>query len=202
MKKLFCLFFAVLLTSILVLPCYAESIENSDVIIESAEEEVTESEVTLLDRLTEFWDEYTAEILSGGGMVTTLGLIIFLWKKIKPLLLKLLKTGDETADVQDKQSKAINNLIDRINMVDQRITAFEEKVNAISNNNEAVTEHFKEVQKGLVDIAKLLDTVYSHSSVLSQATKNMVHTYCADCIKIAEHEINGGAEVTENDKTN
>lgn len=202
MKKLFCLFFAVLFTCILVLPCYAESIENSDIVIESAEEEVTESEVTLLDRLTEFWNEYTAEILSGGGMITTLGLIIFLWKKIKPLLLKVLKAGNETADVQDKQSKAINNLIDGINTVDKRMTALEEKVNAVSNNNEAVAEHFKEVQKSLEDLAKILDTVYSHSKVLSQGTKDLVHTYCADCIKIAEHEINCGAEVKENDKTN
>ena len=201
MKKLFCLIFAVLLTSILVLPCYAESIENSDVIIESAEEEVTESEVTLLDRLTEFWDEHTVETFSAGGTVITLVILIVLRKRIDPLLLKLLNTGNETADVQDKQSKAINNLIDGINKVDERMTAVEEKVNAITNNNEAVTEHFKEVQRALVDIAKLLDTVYSHSSVLSQATKNMVHTYCADCIKIAEHEINGGAEVSKNVKS-
>lgn len=201
MKKLFCLIFAVLCISILVLPCIAESVENPDIMIESAEEEVTESEVTLLDRLTEFWDEYTAEILSGGGIATTLGLIIFLWKKIKPFLLKLLKAENETADVQDKQSKAINNLIDGVNTVDERMMAFEEKINAISNNNETVTEHFKEVQKSLEDLAKILDTVYSHSKVLSQGTKDLVHTYCADCIKIAEHEINGGAEVSNNVKS-
>jgi archaellum component FlaC len=168
---------------------------------ESAEENVTESEVTLLDRLTEFWNEYTAEILSGGGMVTTLGLIIFLWKKIKPLLLKVLKAGNETADVQDKQSKAINNLIDLLDKIDERMTALEEKINAVNNNNETVTEHFKEVQKSLEDLAKILDTVYSHSKVLSQGTKDLVHTYCADCIKIAEHEINGGAEVSNNVKS-
>jgi archaellum component FlaC len=201
MKKLFCLFFAVLFICILVLPCYAESTENPDIVIESAEEEVTESEVTLLDRLTEFWNEYTAEILSGGGMVTTLGLIIFLWKKIKPLLLKVLKAGNETADVQDKQSKAINNLIDLLDKIDERMTALEEKINAVNNNNETVTEHFKEVQKSLEDLAKILDTVYSHSKVLSQGTKDLVHTYCADCIKIAEHEINGGAEVSNNVKS-
>ena len=191
MKKLFCLILVIFLMTILITPCFAESVElEEETVIEPETEKIT-----LGERLNEFWNRYTAEIISGGGIATTLGLVFFLWKKIKPMLVNLLTAGSESADVQNKQSKAINNLIDGIEKVDERITAFEEKVNAISTNNDQVSEHFKDVQRSLADLAKLLDTVYSHSSVLSQATKNMVHTYCADCIKIAEHEINGDAEV-------
>jgi hypothetical protein len=191
MKKLFCLILVITLISLFALPCFAESVEIPET-----------EEITLGERLSEFWNKYTAEILSGGGIATTLGLIIFLWKKIKPLLLKLLKAENETADVQDKQSKAINSLIDGTAAVDEKLAKIEEKVITLSSNDNRNAEHFKEVQRALVDIAKLLDTVYSHSSVLSQATKNMVHTYCADCIKIAEHEINGDVEVSENVKSN
>lgn len=191
MKKLFCLILVITLISLFALPCFAESVETPET-----------EEITLGERLSEFWNKYTAEILSGGGMATTIGLIIFLWKKIKPLLLKVLKAGNETADVQDKQSKAINGLIDIIDVVDERISTIEDKLGAISTNDEKETEHFKEVQRGLEDLAKILDTVYSHSKVLTQGTKDLVHTYCADCIKIAEHEINSGAEVTANDKAN
>ncbi len=192
MKKLFCLIITLSLVMLLSVPCLAES----------AEDPTGEETVTVFDRLVEYWVAYAPEILSGGSILTTLSLVFILWKKTKQFLVKLLTAGNETADVQDKQSKAINNLIDGINTVDERMTAFEEKVNAISSNNEAVTEHFKEVQKSLGDLAKILDTVYSHSKVLSQGTKDLVHTYCADCIKIAEHEINGGAEVAENVKAN
>ena len=191
MKKLFCLILVITLISLFALPCFAESVETPET-----------EEITLGDRLTEFWNDYMSEILSGGSIVTTIGIVVLLWKKIKPLLLKLLRAGNETADVQDKQSKAINSLIDGIEKVDERITAFEEKVNTLSTNNDQVTEHFKEVQRSLADLAKLLDTVYSHSKALSQGTKDLVHTYCAECIKIAEGEINGNAEVLGDDKAN
>lgn len=184
--------------TLLAVPCLAESVELDTELVVDPESK----EVTLGERLAEFWNEYTSEIISSGGIATTLGLVFFLWKKIKPMLVKLLTAGSESADVQNKQSRAINNLIDGIEKVDERITAFEEKVNTLSTNNDHVTEHFKEVQRSLADLAKLLDTVYSHSKALSQGTKDLVHTYCADCIKIAEHEINGNAEVTEDVEAN
>lgn len=203
MKKLFYLIIlAVVLLTFFTLPCLAESAEELTFEVESAKDEATESEITLADRLTEFWNGYTAEILSGGGIATTLGLIIFLWKKIKPLLLKLQKAGDETADVQNKQSKAINGLIDTIDALYERITKIEDKLGTIRTNDERETKHFKEVQRSIADIAKILDTVYSHSKVLSQGTKGLVHTYCDACVKIAEREINGDAEVGENVKDN
>ena len=184
--------------TLLAVPCFAESVElDTEPVIDPESKEIT-----LGERLAEFWENYTAEIISSGGIATSLGLVFFLWKKIKPMLVKLLTAGSESADVQNKQSKAINNLIDGIEKVDERITAFEKKVNTLSTNNDHVTEHFKEVQKSLADLARLLDTVYSHSGNLSQGTKNLVHTYCADCVKIAEREINGGAEVTEDVEAN
>lgn len=190
MKKLFCLILVITLISLFALPCFAESVETPET-----------EEITLGDRLTEFWNSYMSEILSGGSIVTTIGIVVLLWKKIKPLLLKLLRAGNETADVQDKQSEAINSLIDIIGEIDKRIATIEDKLAAISTNDEKETEHFKEVQRVLEDLAKILDTVYSHSKVLGNGTKELVHTYCADVIKIAEHEINGGAEVTENVKS-
>ena len=191
MKKLFCLILVIFLMTLIAVPCFAESVElEEETVIEPETEKIT-----LGERLNEFWNRYTAEIITGGGIATTLGLVFFLWKKIKPMLNGLIISDTEATGVRNNQSKAINSLIDGIGKVDKRITALEEKVNTLSTKNDHVTEHFKEVQRSLADLAKLLDTVYSHSKALSQGTKDLVHTYCADCIKIAEHEINGDAEV-------
>lgn len=198
MKKLFCLIFLFLLLFALALPCLAESVQS-----EANTEE--DAGITLGERITEFWNDYTSEILSGGGILATLGLFFALWKKIKPLLSEILvkivsviNAGTDSANIQDKHSQALNGLMDGLEMLDNKIALFEKTVDAVKEKHIQTDEHFKEIQKSLSDIARLLDAVYSNSKALPQGVKDMVHLYSADCVRIAEHEIYGDTEGKNN----
>lgn len=191
MKKILCFILTLSLIFILAMPCFAEEI------IPEADAG-TETEITFGERLIEFWNEYTAEILSSGGILATLGLVFTLWRKLKPLLTKILKTGADSSYVQDKHSKALNGLLDGVEELDKKITDFENNLSLVKQTQNETAEHFKEIQRSLSNLARLLDAAYSNSKALPQGTKEMIHLSCAECIRIADHEIYGETEGASN----
>ena len=183
MKKLFILFcVALLVIGVLTLPCYAEE-ASEDVIVEESEE------VDFLGRCEEWLDEHVGAIVGGStsAMIVTL-LFVFLKTNhnladMLSKVTKIKKTAGETAETQDRQSGAINDLIDGLSELGEQI----KELKALGD----FAERFKAVQKDLTKIAQVLDTVYTNSVALPQGTKNMVHTLCAEVMKIAEGEIYG-----------
>lgn len=186
MKKLFILFCtALFVIGALTISCYAEEV-SKDVIVEESEE------ADFLARCEEWLDEHVGAIVGGSASAIIVTLLFIFLKTNHSLadifskVTKIKKTAGETAETQDKQSEAINNLIDGISELGKQLDDFKAL--------EAFTERFKAVQKALTALAKVLDTVYSNSVALPQGTKNMVHTLCAEIMKIAEGEIYGSEE--------
>ena len=200
MKKIFCFIF-VLIT------CFALTLSVSAEEASLDEETVGEvTEVTILDRIEEFIAKYTTELISGGGIAATVGMFLLIWKKIKPdlkdMLLKIgsiIKSSEDSADVQDKHSKAINSLIDAVDLIDKKITDFERITSEAKKSQGETVEHFKEIQRSLATLARLFDTAYSNNKALPQGTKEIIHSACAECIMIAEHEIYGETEGNKNE---
>ena len=186
MKKIFVLFVAMLITfSMVSIVGYAEEVSGDVITGESAE-------VDFLDRCEEWLDEHVGAIVGGSATAIIVTLLFVFFKTNHSLtdifskVIKIKKTAGETAETQDKQSEAINNLIDGLSELGKQIG----ELNALG----AFTEQFKAVQKNLNSIAKVLDTVYTNAEVLPQGTKNMVHTLCAEVIMIANSEIYGTEE--------
>lgn len=177
MKKLFILFCTVLLIiGVLTLPCYAE---------EAVEPSEDTEEVDFLGRCEEWLDEHVGAVVGGSAsaMLTVLAIIFLKTNNVFSKVTKIKNTTGETADIQNNQSKAINDLIDGLSELGEQIKELKEFKDFV--------ERFKALQKDLSAIAKVLDTVYSNSVALPQGTKNMVHTLCAEVMKIAEGEIYG-----------
>lgn len=164
------------------------------------------TEVSVFDRIWEWINTYTAEIAAGGGVTVMLVALITFWKKIKPILTaivegikKIFTACNDAADVQDKHSGALNGLIDMLNDTNTKIAQLEAKLTTVESKESEESEHFKHIQESLKSLAMLFDTVYSNSK-LPQGTKDMVHVSCAECIRIADREINGNIEVTTDEQ--
>lgn len=194
MKKIFKLLMIIAIVGAMTLVC-------------SAEELVTETApASVFDRLWEWINAYTTEIAAGGGVTVMLVALIAFWKRIKPMLTAIVEgiknifnACKDTADVQDKHSGALNGLIDMLNDTKTRIAQLEAKLTSVESKESEESEHFKHIQESLKSLAMLFDTVYSNSK-LPQGTKDMVHVSCAECIRIADREINGDIEVTTDEQ--
>ena len=194
MKKIFKLLMIIAIVCAMTLVC-------------SAEELVTETApASVFDRLWEWINAYTAEIAAGGGVTVMLVALIAFWKRIKPMLTaivegikKIFSACNDAADVQDKHSGALNNIIDAFNKLDAKLSQLETKLESVEYKETQDKEHFKHIQESLRSFARLFDTVYSNSR-LPQGTKDMVHVSCAECLKIAEREINGETEVAQDEQ--
>ncbi len=193
MKKILIILCVLLITTAFTIPCFAED--------NSAEE------VTVFMRVEEFINTYTAEILSGGGILAVIGAVFVIWRKIKPLLFdivekikKITVQNGESSDVQDKQSVALNAIMEGLEKADKKIEQYQKIVDTMNDKQVETTEHFKEIQRSLSTLARLFDTVYSNSKALPQGAKDMVHLTCAECIKIADHEIYGDTEGEVNEQ--
>ena len=195
MKKLLIFIIVLALLGAMSVTCLAEEVANETV-----------NEASVFDRLWEWVSTYTAEIAAGGCATIMLGALITFWKKIKLILTtivegikKIFSACNDAADVQDKHSGALNGLIDMLNDTKTRIAQLEAKLTSVESKESEESEHFKHIQESLKSLAMLFDTVYSNSK-LPQGTKDMVHVSCAECIRIADREINGDIEVTTDEQ--
>ena len=195
MKKLLIFIIVLALLGAMSVTCLAEEVANETV-----------NEASVFDRLWEWVSTYTTEIATGGGVTVMLVALIAFWKKIKPILTVIVEgvknifsACKDTADVQDKHSDALNNIIDAFNKLDEKIAVLETKLEGVENKETEENEHFKHIQESLRSFAVLFDTVYSNSK-LPQGTKDMVHISCAECLRIADNEINGVTEVTQHEQ--
>lgn len=184
MKKIcFLIFICVMIFTVFAVPCLAE--EAADV--HTGE---PESAITFIDRVTEFATTYCVELLSGTGIAVTLGAIIAFWGKVKKFLTDIIErlkrifsAGEDSAGVQELQSKALNGIIDSVDAIDKQMCKFQDIVDAINSKQVETTEQFVLLHKALEAIAKMLDLVYANNKALPQGLKDMVHLYCAECAK-------------------
>ncbi len=155
-----------------------------------------ESGASIFTRLIEIWNTYSAELLSGGGIITVVGGLFVAWKKIKPFLLEIvtklkeLLYGESSSGAPTKQSKVLNGIVDGIEDLDKKIEEFQRIVDMINTEKNATKEHFEAVEKALCSLAKALELAYSNSK-LPQGVKDLVSLECAACIRTAEEDING-----------
>ncbi len=178
-----------------------EAEDAADVTTDSAPT-VEEGESSIFTRLYEIWDTYSAELLSGGGILTIVVGLLAAWKKIKPFLieivakLKELISGESSTGAPTKQSRVLNGIVDGIEDLDKRIAEFQHIVDMINTEKTATKEHFAAVERALCSLAKALELAYSNSK-LPQGVKDLVSIECAACIRAAEDDINGEAPAEE-----
>ena len=191
MKKIFVFVMILALMAAMAVPAAA-----SEAVTETAP--VTEDD-SLVTRLYEVWDSYSAEILSGGGICAMItGLIVF-WKKIKPILVgvvsalsTLINGVDDKTKIPTQQSKVLNGIVEGIEGLDKRVDEFSRSVESVKAEREATAEHIKAVERELCALAKAFELAYSNSK-LPQGVKDLVSMECAECVKLAETDINGTA---------
>ena len=194
MKRIFAVIMIIAMLALFALPAAASEIAPEEPETESVAPDVTEDnegEVRMFDRLSEIWDTYSEEIISGGGIFTVVSGLVIFWRKIKPLLhkalavLSALVTGvDDETKKPTQQSRVLNGIVDGVEKLDKRIEALD----AALQERDDVKRHFEAVEKELCALARAVTLVYSNSK-LPQGVKDQVNLECAECIRTAREDI-------------
>lgn len=214
MKKILCfLMCALVLLALGAMPAFAEEI-SEDAVTETdfagttvdpevdeevdaedgTEEEISDEVYTLLDRVKEYYNKYSVEVLTAGGDVALIAAYIayFIWQKLKNKDVKddLKKVISNTGDVAVSQGGVVgaaNGLIDGYNAASKKIDEF---MQFYAQFQEKDAERDLLLSRLLVQnsaMMEIIQTAYANSQ-LPQGTKDLVIYKYAKCLALTDDE--------------
>lgn len=210
MKKILCfLMCALVLLAFGAMPAFAEEI-SEDTVTETdfagttvdpevdeedgTEEEISDEVYTLLDRVKEYYNKYSVEVLTAGGDVALIAAYIayFIWQKLKNKdvkddLKKVISNTGEVAVSQGGVVGAANGLIDGYNATAKKIDDIMQIYKGLKD---------KEVERDLLlsrvivqnqTMLEIIQTAYANSQ-LPQGTKDLVIYKYAKCLALTDDD--------------
>lgn len=141
---------------------------------------------SVLARVGEWWEEYSDEIESIVGFIVTAAIAAF-YKKIKSGILDIINKIATLKGSSDAQTDKSRELVAGYNAQTDAITKLENKVAEMDRNLGDIYIKADEALEAMVQVADILNTVYSNSAALPQGIKNIVNLDYAKCMEILRH---------------